>query len=189
MQSGNLRKFSSDDSENFFKRKMKRVFKVLDTNGDGIFTLQDLLDMGNRFSGAASSGEYANDDIKQRMTMMWNQVFQKDGKIHEVTLPYFTELVQHLKEEDMESIVSNVYGPLFRIFDADHDGFLQFDEFCQFFAIYSSVDTNPKATFHFLDTNKDGKISEQEFLTAIKEFVLGEDPTSQYGRFFGPLDD
>jgi len=184
-----LRTFNSDESENFFKRKMKRLFQVLDTNGDGVFRLQDLLDMGSRFKGAALTGGCPSTDINQQFTTAWNQLFQKDGQIQEVTLPYFTDLVQSVKAEDLATLVSTVYSSIFCMFDADKDGFIQIGEFCQFLALYSSVDTNPKPTFHFLDTDKDGKISEEEFVTAFKEFLLGEDPTSQYGLLFGPLED
>lgn len=38
-----------------------------------------------------------------------------------------------------------------------------------------------------LDTDKDGKISSDEYLSAWCEYFLGEDPASPYKTFFGPV--
>lgn len=41
--------------------------------------------------------------------------------------------------------------------------------------------------FQVLDTDKDGKISSDEYLSAWCEYFLGEDPASPYRTFFGPV--
>src|SRR6218665_576951 len=69
----------------------------------------------------------------------------------------------------------------FRILDVNGDGFLQEDEYARSFNSIGFEDKDiVRRAFDSIDLNADGKLSLEEFSTALLEYHTSEDETSRY---------
>jgi len=78
----------------------------------------------------------------------------------------------------------------FNLMDISNDGYLTEDEHKSIFIKFGAKDSSwTQETFQGMDTNNDGKISFQEYITGIIDFFYSDDETSTNRFFFGPLVD
>jgi len=183
------RSFGCANGEALFNKKMKTLFKVLDDNNDGILSKQDFMAISQRFTGSSFSVGRANHEFNGLFLKVWEQIFQKDGKVEQITLPYFTDLMQRLSHDDADKLIDAACPLMFSAVDSNHDGHIEADEFRNSFSMISKADTDAHKLFAILDTDKDGKISEAEYSHAFKQFMASEDPSSPYSHLFGHLAD
>lgn len=76
----------------------------------------------------------------------------------------------------------------FQAVDANHDGFIQKQEFTLFFSILGLNHKEADAAFASIDTNNDGLLSKKEFTSAGSEFFISEDESLPTKNFWGTLD-
>ncbi|OON21945.1 EF hand, partial [Opisthorchis viverrini] len=76
---------------------------------------------------------------------------------------------------------------LFKAVEVDNSGFITQTQYRNLQEAWHVGRDEAEGMFKILDTNKDGKISSDEFLTAWNDYFLGEDPQSPYRMFFGPI--
>ena len=77
----------------------------------------------------------------------------------------------------------------FRILDVNGDGFLQEEEYARSFGSVGIQDKGViRRAFEAIDLNQDGKLSLEEFSTALFENLTSEDEKSRYTELLGLLD-
>jgi len=177
-----------EQQSKFLTAKLKKFFQVMDINGDGVVTKEDFVEMGKRFAAASSVDEKKKEEIRHHFLQIWEDVFQKDSKVVEVGKPAFIDLLIRHGTDGRRKNSETVAPVMFHAIDADGDGLIQSAEFRNFFALFKSNDSDSDATFKIIDTNSDGVLSKDEFCGAFTEFLSGEDETSPFRLFFGPLD-
>ncbi|VDO74197.1 unnamed protein product [Schistosoma curassoni] len=75
----------------------------------------------------------------------------------------------------------------FKAIEIDNSGFISQASYRILQEAWHVGRDEAEGMFKVLDSDKDGKISSDEFLTAWNEFFLSEDPHSPYRMFFGPV--
>jgi len=172
----------------FLERKWRKFFTILDINHDGKVTLEDHVLMGERFAAASSVSEERKAVIRQHFATIWEVTYNPDGDVTEIDLTKFLE--HFLRKGTMELLkVSDGACPImFQAIDADGDGFIQVEEFRNFFRLFYEDDTNADKSFETIDLNKDGTLSQEEFSKAFNDFISGMDQKSPYQFLFGSLD-
>jgi len=98
-----------------------------------------------------------------------------DGK---VTKEVFREM---MKETHKDKDISKMEGHMFRIYDTNNDGSIEFNEFLiSIFALSSGTPTEILTRmFGIFDTNRDGTITKEEFTKLIKDMsslLITENP-------------
>jgi len=175
-------------TEKFLKRKWRKFFAVLDVDHDGKVTLKDYETMGQRFAIASTVMEARRSEIEQHFVEIWNKVYNKDGKTSEVTVEQLFEKFDEFGNEAMIQVCHETCPLLFQAIDADGDGFIQVEEFRNFFHLLCEDDSLADRSFQMIDLNKDGVLSAEEFKEVWIEFLIGVDQTSPYQFLYGSLD-
>jgi len=177
-----------EGSKAFFERKWKKFFTVLDIDKDGVVTKKDHELLGERFAGASPVDEAKKAEIKQQFISIWEKVIEVDGQTQAITPKYFVALLNKQGRQGLGAIYQGVCDIMFRVIDTDGDGFIQVAELQNFFKLFCDDTAQATRAFDIIDSNKDGKISHEEFSTAFTDFLVGEDQESPNRYFFGNLD-
>lgn len=85
-----------------------------------------------------------------------------------------------------ETITKNAMAT-FKAIDTNADGIISKQEHAAFFQSYGIPVKFSPDVFNVIDTNGDGEINEAEFVYAYVDFIMGEDESSPFSTFFGPL--
>ena len=101
-------------------------------------------------------------------------------------------MVESVKQQRNDPEFKEAYQAMcvqfFRILDVNGDGFLQEDEYARSFTSVGFEDKDIiRRAFDSIDINADGKLSLEEFSTALLEYHTSEDGTSRYTKIWGPL--
>jgi len=180
---------SSGKPSKLLDAKLRKFFGVLDTNGDGLVTREDHEEMGRRFAAASDVNDKRKEEIKQHFITIWETIFHRDGKVEEVDMPYFVDLMTSHGLSGMKKICDGVTPIMFQAVDADGDGKIQPAEFRHFFALFKCNDSGADRSFGTIDADGDGVLSGEEFRVAFTDFLCDEDETCPNRLFFGPLDE
>jgi len=175
-------------TEKFLELKWKKFFSILDIDHDGYVTQQDYVIIGQRFSASPCVPEKRRAVVSQHFPAIWEKVFNKDGKTEKVNQEELLDLFSHRTTSDMRQISDETCSLMFEAIDADGDGFIQVNEFRDFFRLFFKDDANADKSFGIIDLNKDGILSKEEFCAALTDFIIGADQKSPYQLVFGPLD-
>jgi len=175
-------------TDEFLERKWRKFFTILDVDHDGKVTLEDHVLMGQRFAAASNVPEERKAVIRQHFVTIWNTVFNLDEELTEVDEGAFMNLFIRNGSAGFKKVCDGVCPIMFQAIDADGDGFIQVNEFRDFFRLFYKDDSIADKSFEAIDVNKDGTLSGEEFAAAFTEFLSGVDQNSLYQFFFGSLD-
>jgi len=170
----------------FWERKIKTLYTLLDKDGDGVLTINDF----DAISGCLiDAGKLDTDDakeLKEAFDQIYRNFYQADG------LPCsFDQCLQQFEQELEQAKLpaTNVYlsQKMFSILDSDNDRQMDEEEFSVMIKCFESTDEAAGFAFQKLDTNQDGKISEDKFFKIRNDFntLQTEGDPSQY--LYGPL--
>lgn len=113
----------------------------------------------------------------------------QDGRL---TLETFVESMRRLRyNPELTGAYVRLMRSLFEVIDVNQDGYLQEEEHK---LIYKNVGVpegtfDDKMAFDAMDRDGDGKVSFDEFIAALLDFLFSEDQSSPSKFFFGPLVD
>ncbi|MEU3312087.1 EF-hand domain-containing protein [Streptomyces sp. NPDC048387] len=145
------------------------VFRMLDTDGDGVISREEYLARPER--AAERLGREANDPLVARARTLHERVYASmdadgDGK---VTLREYAEWAG---ARTFEEVCREALGSLFDLADTDGDGALDRAEFARLREVLGNDPGNAATAFDALDADGDGRVGRDEYLSAIRAFVV-----------------
>ncbi|WP_229882402.1 EF-hand domain-containing protein [Streptomyces alanosinicus] len=149
----------------------RRVFAMLDADGDGIVSKHEYLARTKHVVAATRRAE--NDPLVIAAQVAGEQAWASmdsngDGRMT------FDEYAAWAGTEAFDSVCEPTLGALFDLADTDADGTLTRSEFTILREALGNPVGNAHAAFDALDTDGDGRISREQYLASIREHVTGE---------------
>lgn len=178
----------------FQRRKLARMFFVLDINRDGYIDRVDYtgrVDRLARLSGW-TTGSPAYVRNLGRALDEWESLAESadtdgDGRVSLDDYLAYGDIFL----DDLQAVRWYARGDaqlLFEAMDTDGDGKLTKEEY-QRYLVACGTDASAASTFFaHADLDGDGMITRQEMAHAVEEFILSEDRSAPGNFLFGPLD-
>ena len=171
--------------------KMRTRFNRLDLNHDGFISREDYELMAKKLQQYGKlNAEDAESTRKAFMTVADAFDLKPGVKIpvEEAAKKANREFSVMPREKKM-TILKETHDPIFDALDRDKDGHISLDEFKVYFQIIAPdiSEDEMKHSFNVMDSNKNGEISREEFITAAFDFLHGFVETEISKVFFGRL--
>ncbi|EZA47977.1 hypothetical protein DMN91_012329 [Ooceraea biroi] len=174
----------------FWRRKMRTLHNHLDVNKDGVISYEDFMLLGNRFSELGHLSSEATKDFRKVLNEMWEEQWGEISPYNLIGVEKYIEEMHHvLNDSSLKKKCHHFLPFLFKAVDKDRSGEISIEEFKMFFACLGLTHDHAVVSFSHIDTNDDGKISLNEFVTLGRDFMLTEDQTRPSKHFWGPLVD
>jgi len=152
--------FSALWQNHFWKKKFRKAVLVRDINGDGCISRADFELMVDRCKKLDSS----TPKHLEKFTQYVQKLCDSFGLVDEsVKLSYneFEDKLMSAKKEMIErGTIDKLFGSMFHLRDINEDGFISFEEWTAHYQIAGIDTVHARASFDAMDTNHDGKISE-----------------------------
>ncbi|CAH1786468.1 unnamed protein product [Owenia fusiformis] len=169
-------------------RKMITMIDAWDLDKDGYVGYDDVMNIAYKFIQVGKFDGNSADNVIE---------FYRGGLKHSSDNP-FEEIVQSTSMSDQLvaiwrtkdnpsalKLICKLYSDMFKALDRNATGFLTFDQYLVFWNTFNLDKRFAKLQFDNMDTDLDGKISEEEFVNAYLDYRKKED--DKLNRFFGPL--
>lgn len=174
----------------FWRRKMRTLHSHLDVNKDGVISYDDFMLLGERFSELGHLTPEAKTEFKKVLNEMWEEQWGEISPYNLICIEKYLDKMQHvLNDPSLKKKCHHFLPFLFKAVDKDGSGEISVQEFKLFFQCLNLTHDDAVIAFCHIDTNCDGKISFEEFITLGREFFITEDPTKPSKYFWGPLVD
>ncbi|KAH3748475.1 hypothetical protein DPMN_182921 [Dreissena polymorpha] len=155
-------KVATEEDHSNFDREIEEMFKVFDRNGDKTISIEELR-MGLKSMGTTFT-------YKEAMLAAKTIDKDKNGKID------ITEFKEYIRQQFKKQDISTQAREAFRVFDRDGNGSIDRKELKYAMKLLgeklSEMDVSEMITE--ADTNGDGKISFEEFLTLWNKKMKGQ---------------
>lgn len=176
------------------KRKLTRMFEVLDVNDDGFVDRSDFtarVEAVARLSGwDERSREYVRNldvALEEWRALCETVDTDQDGR---VTLAEFLTW-GNIFLDDRAAVRAWARGDvqlLFDSMDTDGDERITIQEYRTYLTVCGVDASAADAFFAHADLNEDGRVTRAEMSHAVEEFLVSENPEAGGNFLFGPLD-
>lgn len=171
-------------------QKQTHFFNILDFDRSGTIEEDDFEAIGDNLSIVrdfdVDTPEY--ETIMGLTKGIWGNLVPFVQGTHgtkEQWLQFMSALLDPKNAEKYQKYVQKFVSTLYKLFDLNEDGYISQTEYIDLFiGLRIEVRFAPKA-FKSLDTNNDGKISYEELVKSVDEFMTSDDPKSPGNWIFG----
>ncbi|MGW1200579.1 EF-hand domain-containing protein [Streptomyces sp. NPDC002536] len=150
----------------------RRVFAMMDRDGDGVISAHDYLSRIDRVVRATgrTEGDPLVATARAEGLKAWETMdADADGRLT------FDEYDAWVDGDKFDNVCQYALGSLFDLVDADGDGALGCAEFTTLRIALNNPPDNAEAAFDALDTDGDGRVARDAYLAAIRAYVVGDD--------------
>jgi Ca2+-binding EF-hand superfamily protein len=162
------------------RKKLTHLFHLRDTNNDGFLEKGDYERISKRL---AEMFDWRDDsDMYQLMhraqLFEWDELqkFADANQDDKVTLDEFLNAYDSMpSDEPIQVLIDDMVHFTFGWFDKDRDGHVQVDEYVTLLSVFNVSEEDATRAFSLLDSNKKGKLSENDLRTRMQEFYLSDD--------------
>ncbi len=173
----------------YHRKKLLHHFYDLDANNSGFIGKEDAEIFAEKFANIrnAEVGSEIHKDLLLKWLYIWENFWSKadvdgDGKVSE---EFCQGVEQAVLNPDYKDPLIEI---LFDIVDLDSDGYISEQEHRLFFSGFNLSAEKSAFVFSKLDTNQDGILSKQEFVSAKREFLTEKEPGAVGNWFWGELE-
>ncbi|VEL14033.1 unnamed protein product [Protopolystoma xenopodis] len=177
-------------------RKMRTLFRRLDSNGHGYVCVDDILEVITQMMGTfPKMATWRSDEVVQALIDFWYSCLCPMGEEHARTTAHLNEnaFVTNLERSmKVGGILRDRFDqilvhPLFHSADGDEDNLINLTEFASLMKALKSPDRDADLVAKIADTEKNGKLTEAQFHGILADFFASEDPKSKYLKLWGNL--
>lgn len=147
----------------------RRIFAMLDADGDGTLSREEYL---ARVERVASAVGRAPDDPRVVAARLAHEAVWQDMDADADGRVTFEQYREWAGPETFERTCRSVLGSMFDLADADADGRLNRGEFRRLRTAMGNAESDVDEAFDNLDTDTDGLVGRDDYLEAIRAFVV-----------------
>jgi len=166
---------------------MKTFFKRYDIDGDGYLMMKDWVLIAENVIKAGNLSGGRADEIRNDYVTVWHKYFKSMTLQGKTTCDMLILNIKKSGKVELEKSLITQYNTYFDVIDSDQDSLIQLQEFINFFHAIGISEEIAKEAFKGLDTNQDGVLSREEFISAVLGFFLREEPNDSIDLFYGSL--
>lgn len=179
------------------RRKASHYFAILDIDGDGLLNADDFEVRADRLADAHDlTDSEARAEMRRRVLSWWDHLCaladldDNECITREEWATYWEALQISVDQEGesrtrtLDSLERAARGTFhaMQTTDADHVTKAEYHDWLDIW------DADPTAsTFHSLDRDSTGTLTEEDLIIAVKEFYLSDDPEAPGNVLYGPL--
>ena len=171
-------------NSDFWNKKIDKIVKIQDTDGDGYITRQDFMLIRKRLKEQKVTSKFLAKVIEHQDILLESLNLKDDSVKH--TYDQFKKLLSisigTAGEKYKETIRS-----CFKTLDLNENGFLSLDEWVVSYKVMGIDTKHARASFDVMDKNVDGQISIEEYVTFFYEFYCTDENTLGSAILYGPL--
>lgn len=177
----------------FQRRKLTRYFNIFDADGNGSFEKTDLDLVVSRLAAirAIPKGTEGYEAIEAGINLIWDfcREFGVSKNAHSVSLEDWLAHEDYIlaREEYRENYMRKITRDVFDLVDEDNNGLINMYDYKKIMSAYGVPEGLPEWSFIHLDSNGDGVISKEEFVTLVEQFNLSDDRDAPGNYLFGPF--
>ena len=140
-------------------KKMKMRFAILDVDTNGVINQDDVALVAKNIAAYREEGEEAEKRYFKILKAVTTFVLA-GAEVDEET--FVQEMKQFVSQPDAKERVKKLADMIFSVIDANNDGVISYNEFCQFYKAMNANQELIDTLFKQADTNKDGVIDHLE---------------------------
>jgi Ca2+-binding EF-hand superfamily protein len=173
-------------------RKLTKLFTMYDADNSGKIGLADFEIVVKKI--AEVRGWKPNSSkmnvLLEKFSYYWIHIRgesdkNRDNKVSlDEWLNYYESILNDPKRYQAE--IGSLVNLIFDAFDADGDGTINGNEWVDFLAVYNNHRIYAERAFSQIDLDKDGFISQEEFLTVFHNFHYSDEPKALGSLLFFP---
>lgn len=170
--------------------KMRTMFRRMDINQAGKLRCHDFIQIGRSIAQRNHLDRRRLDVLLRSMLNIWVKFIavDKDGNhFAETNEKAFIGNLRSMVNGEFRHDIDRFGWTFFKAVEVEGTGFISLAEYRNLQEAWHVGRDEAEGMFKVLDTDKDGKISSDEYMSAWVEYFLGEDPQSIYKTFFGPV--
>ncbi|XOV93929.1 MAG: EF-hand domain-containing protein [Bacteroidota bacterium] len=175
------------------KKKLTHYFNILDYNNNGVIQEEDFVAIAENLCVLWGLKEDTEDHQKwiSRFKNQWAEFRDytigaggTDATIED-WLKFADEKLVNGDELYYSLFIEKMAEDIFDLFDEDKNGYIELNEFIDFFMAFRIEIRYSAKSFTMLDSNKDDSISKDELITGINAFFRSDDENNPGNWLFG----
>lgn len=177
----------------FWVRKIRTLYRKLDNHGNGYICLDDLLEVAAEIMASFPKLEaYKGDELIKSVVDFWFGYVTVNEDEHHRTNCRINEsqFIDNMKKIVNTSLKENfqyiLVAPFFNAVDMDGDGKVTQTEYRMLMRAWHVSERESDLLFKMLDTDRDARITMDEFHCALAEYYYSDDAKSKM-KLFGEL--
>ena len=178
--------FNELKSNDFWMKKIHRCLETMDTNKDGYISRADFEVMVQRYKdlGAPESHLERLKVNNEKLIYAW-KVSDPSVKVTiEEAADTYSDFLESAENREQNNKMFDLW---FDQVDINADGWISFDEWEKHCKALKINLEDASASFEAMDTNKDGKISKEEFISYHTEYFCTTEDKLRSSILYGPL--
>jgi Ca2+-binding EF-hand superfamily protein len=172
----------------FWQAKMRTYYARIDIDKDGSITRKDFVELAKRFEDGGDLNAEEKTRLEKNILDIWDLNLQPIAHVDVISQEKFLSCMLALcTDPEMRDALAGPLPYFFEAIDANHDNYISKPEYARFYKILGISGNAADLSFDAIDTDKDGRLSKEEFVNAGLQFFYNEDQTAATKNFWGPL--